>query len=82
MMCNWIWRKNGLGECATHALLTRIKSRGGHVIVAATKSWFSISAETTLHAYLKSSFTALVCHPLTSPEKQQWVEEQRTAIAV
>lgn len=63
-------------ENALLALLTRMKARGGHVLMAATSEWISLDEETTLNAYLKSSFRMAPCVSLNQSEKQLWIEEQ------
>lgn len=63
-------------ENALLALLTRMKSRGGHVFMAGTLDWANIHEETMLNAYIKASFQLLPCLPLNQSEKQLWIEEQ------
>jgi DnaA family protein len=63
-------------ENALLALLTRMKARGGHVLMAAASEWVSFDEETTLNAYLKASFRLAPCVPLNQSEKQLWIEEQ------
>jgi len=63
-------------ENALLALLTRMKARGGHVLMAAVSEWVGFDEETTLHAYLKASFRLAPCVPLNLLEKQLWIEEQ------
>ena len=63
-------------ENALLALLTRMKARGGHVLMAASAEWVGFNEETTLNAYLKSSFSFVPCMPLNQMEKQLWIEEQ------
>jgi DnaA family protein len=63
-------------ENALLALLTRMKARGGHVLMAGTSEWIRFDEETTLHAYLKASFRMVTCVPLNQVEKQLWIEEQ------
>ena len=63
-------------ENALLALLTRMKARGGHVLMASTSQWVDFEEETTLNAYLKASFKPVACLPLNQAEKQLWIEEQ------